>query len=146
MSRLTMHEAAPEVYQAWIAAETAIRRGPLDATVRELVKIRVSQINGCLFCVDMHSTEARKLGETERRLWHLNAWRESALFTPAEQAALEYAEAATRLGAHGVSDEIWAGVEKHFDEGPRAGLVAVTAQINLWNRIGVPLRMEPLGD
>ncbi|MFF0607238.1 carboxymuconolactone decarboxylase family protein [Nocardia tengchongensis] len=146
MSRLTMHEAAPEVYQAWLAAETAIRRGPLDATVRELVKIRVSQINGCLFCIDMHSTEARKLGETERRLWHLNAWRESELFTSAERAALEYAEATTTLGAHGVSDEIWAEVEKNFDDGQRAGLVAVTAQINLWNRIGVPLRLEPLGD
>ncbi|AYF75209.1 carboxymuconolactone decarboxylase family protein [Nocardia yunnanensis] len=144
MTRLTMPEAAPEVYQAWLAAEAAIRRGPLDATVRELVKIRVSQINGCLFCIDMHSTEARKAGETERRLWHLNAWRESALFSETERAALEYAEAATRLGPHGVSDEIWAAVEKHFDQGQRAGLVAVTAQINLWNRLGVPLRMEPL--
>ncbi|WP_196054598.1 carboxymuconolactone decarboxylase family protein [Nocardia aurantiaca] len=146
MSRLNMHEAAPEVYKAWVAAETAIRRGPLDATVRELVKVRVSQINGCLFCIDMHSTEARKEGETEQRLWHLNAWRESKLFNPAEQAALEYAEAATELGPHGVSDEIWAGVEKHFEEGARAGLVAVTAQINLWNRLGVPLRLQPLGE
>ncbi|GAB0107205.1 carboxymuconolactone decarboxylase family protein [Nocardia sp. JMUB6875] len=144
MSRMNLSEVAPEIYQAWVAAEIAIRRGPLDATVRELVKIRVSQINGCLFCIDMHATEARKEGETERRLWHLNAWRESALFTDAERAALEYAEAATELGPHGVSDEIWAGVEKHFDEGQRAGLVAVTAQINLWNRIGVPMRLEPL--
>ncbi|WP_369639186.1 carboxymuconolactone decarboxylase family protein [Nocardia sp. JMUB6875] len=141
---MNLSEVAPEIYQAWVAAEIAIRRGPLDATVRELVKIRVSQINGCLFCIDMHATEARKEGETERRLWHLNAWRESALFTDAERAALEYAEAATELGPHGVSDEIWAGVEKHFDEGQRAGLVAVTAQINLWNRIGVPMRLEPL--
>ncbi|MGW4244133.1 carboxymuconolactone decarboxylase family protein [Nocardia sp. NPDC004722] len=141
---MNLSEAAPEVYKAWLAAEAAIRRGPLDATVRELVKIRVSQLNGCLFCIDMHSTEARKEGETERRLWHLNAWRESALFTETERAALEYAEAATHLGPHGVSDEIWADVEKHFDEGQRAGLVAVTAQINLWNRIGVPMRLEPL--
>ncbi|UFS96515.1 carboxymuconolactone decarboxylase family protein [Nocardia huaxiensis] len=144
MSRLNMPELAPEVYKAWATAEMHIRRGPLDAVVRELVKIRVSQINGCLFCIDMHTTEARKEGESEQRIYHLNAWRESALFTEQEKAALEYAEAATELGPHGVSDEVWAGVEKHFPEGERAGLVAITAQINLWNRLGVPLRMEPL--
>ncbi|MEV6065641.1 carboxymuconolactone decarboxylase family protein [Nocardia sp. NPDC052001] len=141
MSRMNLAAVAPEVYKAWMAAEVAIRRGPLDATVRELVKIRVSQINRCLFCIEMHTTEARKEGETEKRIYHLNAWRESDQFTPAERAALEYAEAATELGEHGVSDEIWAEVEKNFDEGARGGLVAITAQINLWNRIGVPLRL-----
>ncbi|MFB7717324.1 carboxymuconolactone decarboxylase family protein [Nocardia sp. NPDC056100] len=141
MSRMNLAAVAPEVYKAWMAAEVAIRRGPLDATVRELVKIRVSQINRCLFCIEMHTTEARKEGETEKRIYHLNAWRESDQFTPAERAALEYAEAATELGEHGVSDEIWAEVEKNFDEGARGGLVAITAQINLWNRLGVPLRL-----
>ncbi|WP_067548155.1 carboxymuconolactone decarboxylase family protein [Nocardia crassostreae] len=145
MSRLNLPQIAPEVYKAWAQAEMAIRKGPLDATVRELVKIRVSQINGCLFCIDMHTTEARKEGETEQRIYHLDAWRESKLFTDAERAALDYAEAATRLGVHGVSDEIWSGVEKHFDEGERGGLVAITAQINLWNRIGVPLLLQPGG-
>ncbi|WP_067711270.1 carboxymuconolactone decarboxylase family protein [Nocardia yamanashiensis] len=144
MARMNLAEVAPEVYKGWLAAEVAIRRGPLDATVRELVKIRVSQINGCLFCIDMHTTEARKEGETEQRIYHLNAWRESALFSEAERAALEYAEQATELGPHGVSDDAWAAVEKHFDEGQRGGLVAITAQINMWNRLGVPLRMEPL--
>ncbi|MCU1648235.1 MAG: uncharacterized protein JWN03_8510 [Nocardia sp.] len=141
MSRMNLAAVAPEVYKAWMAAEVAIRRGPLDATVRELVKIRVSQINRCLFCIEMHTTEARKEGETEKRIYHLDAWRESDLFTDAEGAALEYAEAATELGVHGVSDEIWAAVEKNFDEGERGGLVAITAQINMWNRLGVPLRM-----
>ncbi|MFB8009210.1 carboxymuconolactone decarboxylase family protein [Nocardia sp. NPDC056000] len=141
MSRMNLAAVAPEVYKAWMAAEVAIRRGPLDATVRELVKIRVSQINRCLFCIEMHTTEARKEGETEKRIYHLNAWRESDQFTPAERAALEYAEAATELGEHGVSDEIWAEVEKNFEEGARGGLVAITAQINLWNRLGVPLRL-----
>ncbi|MEV6768094.1 carboxymuconolactone decarboxylase family protein [Nocardia sp. NPDC051030] len=145
MSRLNLGEVAPEVYKAWMAAEVAIRRGPLDATVRELVKIRVSQINGCLFCIDMHTTEARKEGETEQRIYHLNAWRESKLFSEVEKAALEYAEQATALGPHGVTDAAWADVEKHFDEGERGGLVAITAQINLWNRLGVPLQLEPLG-
>ncbi|MBF6238971.1 Argininosuccinate synthase [Nocardia otitidiscaviarum] len=145
MSRLNLPKLAPEVYQAWAAAEMAIQRGPLDPVVRELVKIRVSQINGCLFCIDMHTTQARKEGESEQRIFHLNAWRESTLFTDTEQAALDYAEAATELGPHGVSDEIWAAVEKHFDEGQRGGLVAITAQINLWNRLGVPLRLQPGG-
>ncbi|MBF6182620.1 MULTISPECIES: carboxymuconolactone decarboxylase family protein [Nocardia] len=145
MSRLNLPKLAPEVYRAWAAAETAIGQGPLDPVVRELVKIRVSQINGCLFCIDMHTTQARKEGESEQRIFHLNAWRESTLFTDTEKAALDYAEAATELGPHGVSDEIWAAVEKHFDEGQRGGLVAITAQINLWNRLGVPLRLQPGG-
>ncbi|WP_306362485.1 carboxymuconolactone decarboxylase family protein [Nocardia sp. CC227C] len=145
MSRLNLPKLAPEVYKAWAAAEMAIHQGPLDPVVRELVKIRVSQINGCLYCIDMHTTQARKEGESEQRIFHLNAWRESTLFTEVEKAALEYAEAATELGPHGVSDEVWATVEKHFDEGQRGGLVAITAQINLWNRLGVPLRIQPGG-
>lgn len=143
MSRLPLPKLAPEVYQAWYAAEMAIRRGPLDSVIRELVKIRVSQINGCVYCIDMHTTEARLAGETEKRIYQLNAWRESALYTEAERVALAYAEAVTRLGEHGVPDELWAEVEKHFEEGARGGLVSVTAMINLWNRIGVPLRMQP---
>lgn len=139
---MNVAEAAPEAYQAFIAAETAIRKGPLDATVRELVKIRASQMNGCLLCIDMHTTEARKHGETEQRIYNLNAWRESTLFTDAERAALAYLEAVTILDVHNVTDEIWAEVEKHFDEGERGGLVAMSALINLWNRIGVPMRMQ----
>ncbi|MFI1913167.1 carboxymuconolactone decarboxylase family protein [Nocardia sp. NPDC020380] len=144
MQRMNMAEAAPEVYKGWVAAEIAIINGPLDATVRHLVKLRVSQLNGCLYCIDMHTDEARKAGETDLRLAHLTAWWESAQFTGTEKAALDYAEAATRLDRQGVTDEVWAAVEKHFDEGERAGLVAVTAQINMWNRLGVPLHMEPL--
>lgn len=142
MARMNTAEAAPEVYKAFMAAEVAIRKGPLDATVRELVKIRASQMNGCLFCIDMHTSEARKHGETEQRIYNLNAWRESRLFTEAERAALAYAEAVTILDVHNVTDEIWADVEKHFDEGERGGLVAISALINLWNRIAVPTRMQ----
>ncbi|GAA5084078.1 carboxymuconolactone decarboxylase family protein [Nocardia iowensis] len=143
MSRMKLAKVFPEVYQAWFAAEAAIRRGPLSPVVRELVKIRVSQINGCVYCIDLHTTDARLAGETEKRIFQLDAWRESALYTDAERAALAYAEAVTKLGDHGVSDEVWADVEKHFDEGATAGLVAITAMINLWNRIGVPLRIQP---
>ncbi|MEU7138283.1 carboxymuconolactone decarboxylase family protein [Nocardia sp. NPDC046473] len=143
---MKLAKVAPELYQAWFAAEGAIRRGPLDPVVRELVKIRASQINGCVYCIDMHTTDARLAGETEKRIFQLDAWRESRLYTDAERAALAYAEAVTKLGDHGVSDEVWAAVEQHFDEGAAAGLVAVTAMINLWNRIGVPLRMQPDAD
>ncbi|WP_225729769.1 MULTISPECIES: carboxymuconolactone decarboxylase family protein [unclassified Nocardia] len=143
MARMNLNEVAPEMYKAWFEVERAIHRNPLDPVVRELVKIRVSQMNGCVFCIDMHTTDARLAGETEKRIYQLNAWRESALYTPAERAALAYAEATTRLTEHGVSDEIWDEVVKHFDEQARAGLVAVTAMINLWNRLGVPLRKQP---
>ncbi|MEU8900856.1 carboxymuconolactone decarboxylase family protein [Nocardia sp. NPDC048505] len=143
MARLNLPELAPEVYKGWYEAEMAIRRGPLDATVRELVKIRVSQLNGCLYCIDMHTTDARLHGETEQRIYYLNAWRESVKFSAAEKAALAYAEEVTALGPHGVTDAVWAEVQAEFEEGAQAGLVAVTAMINLWNRIGVPLRMEP---
>ena len=142
MARMNTAEAAPEVYKAFMAAEVAIRKGPLDATVRELVKIRASQMNGCLFCIDMHTGEARKHGETEQRIYNLDAWRESRLFTGAERAALAYVEAVTILDVHNVTDEIWAEVEKHFDEGERGGLVAISALINLWNRIAIPTRMQ----
>jgi len=142
VARMNTAEAAPEVYKAFMAAEVAIRKGPLDATVRELVKIRASQMNGCLFCIDMHTGEARKHGETEQRIYNLDAWRESRLFTGAERAALAYVEAVTILDVHNVTDEIWAEVEKHFDEGERGGLVAISALINLWNRIAIPTRMQ----
>ncbi|MFI6999630.1 carboxymuconolactone decarboxylase family protein [Nocardia sp. NPDC050175] len=140
---MKLAKVAPELYQAWFAAEGVIRRGPLDPVVRELVKIRASQINGCVYCIDMHTTDARLAGETEKRIFQLDAWRESLLYSDAERAALAYAEAVTKLGDHGISDEVWADVEQHFDEAAAAGLVAVTAMINLWNRIGVPLRMQP---
>ncbi|MFD0364541.1 carboxymuconolactone decarboxylase family protein [Nocardia sp. GCM10030253] len=140
---MNLADVSPEIYHAWFAAESAIRRGPLDPTVRELVKIRCSQINGCVYCIDLHTTDARLAGETEKRIFQLDAWRESVLYTEPERAALAYAEAVTKLGERGVSDEIWADVEKHFEQGARAGLVAVSAMINLWNRIGVPLRMQP---
>ncbi len=143
MPRMKLATVAPEVYKAWFAAEAAIRRGPLDPVIRELVKIRVSQQNGCVYCIDLHTTDARLEGETEKRIYQLNAWRESALYTEQERAALAYADAVTKLGEHGVSDEVWADVEKHFDEGAAAGLVAVTAMVNLWNRIGVPMQMRP---
>jgi AhpD family alkylhydroperoxidase len=142
MSRINLPEAAPELYRAFAHVEGAIRKGPLEATVRELVKIRASQMNGCLFCIDMHTHEALELGENLERIFQLPAWRESALFSAAERAALAYTEAATTLPS-GVSDEVWNEMAAHFKPEETAYLVGQVAMINAWNRIAAPTHTEP---
>ncbi|MBN9107259.1 MAG: carboxymuconolactone decarboxylase family protein [Pseudonocardia sp.] len=139
--RLDLATAAPKAARALYTADHAVRTSALDATVRELVKLRVSQINHCVHCIDMHSHEALELGETLDRILQLGAWRESALFTATERAALEYAEAATTLTEHGVSDEIWAGVRSVMDDEQLGALVVQVALMNAFNRFGVPLQM-----
>nr|WP_285618862.1 carboxymuconolactone decarboxylase family protein [Actinoallomurus iriomotensis] len=135
-------DVAPELYRAFIHTETAIRKGPLDPKVRELVKIRASQMNGCLFCIDMHVHEALEIGETQDRVFQLTAWRESKLYSEAERAALAYAEAATELPS-GVSDETWNAVTAAFKPEEVAHLVGQVAMINAWNRIAAPTHSEP---
>jgi AhpD family alkylhydroperoxidase len=142
MARMDLSTAAPEPYAGFLRADDAIRTGPLDPTVRELVKIRASQLNGCVFCVDLHSREARRLGERQDRLDQLPVWEESELFDAQERAALAYTDAVTR-GVR-VDDRLWArlcaGVR---DEAARGHLVAQVALINALNRLGVPLEMRP---
>ncbi|MGW0591835.1 carboxymuconolactone decarboxylase family protein [Streptosporangium sp. NPDC002607] len=142
MSRLNLAEVAPEMYKVFIQAEQVISKGPLDPAIRELVKIRSSQINGCLFCIDMHVHEALRLGEKQDRIYQLSAWRESELYTDAERAALAYAEAATER-PDGVSDEVWEAVAAAFKPEEAGYLVAQVAQINLWNRIAAPMHTRP---
>src|SRR3954471_10609506 len=113
MARMNVAETAPEVYRALSHVEGVIRKGPLEQTIRELVKIRASQMNGCLFCIDMHIHEALELGESQDRIFQVTAWRESSLFSPAERAALAYTEAVTELPS-GVSDELWDEVTANF--------------------------------
>ncbi|GLW62867.1 alkyl hydroperoxide reductase AhpD [Actinomadura rubrobrunea] len=141
--RLNLAEAAPDVYRALSQVEGMLRESGLDPLLRHLVKLRASQINGCLFCVDMHAHEALNDGETPDRIFQLPAWRESELFTEAERAALAYTESATRLGEDGVPDEVWDRMAAHFSQREQAALVAVVAMINLWNRIAVPTRARP---
>ncbi|GAA0506882.1 alkyl hydroperoxide reductase AhpD [Saccharopolyspora subtropica] len=142
MARLNMSEAAPEPYLAFRQADGAIRKGPLAEKVRELVKLRVSQVNGCVYCVDKHAAEARRSGETEDRLTHLPVWRESELFDERERAALAYAEAVTTQ--RHVDDELWDEARKQFPDKAELGhLVAQVALINALNMLGVPLRMKP---
>jgi AhpD family alkylhydroperoxidase len=142
MARINVPDVAPELYRAFVHTEQTIRKGPLDPVVRELVKIRASQMNGCLFCIDMHTHEALELGETPDRIYQLVAWRESSLFTEAERAALDYTEAATRLPS-GVPDEVWNAVTAAFTTEEVAYLVGQVAMINAWNRIAAPSHTPP---
>ena len=118
----------------------------LPKTLRELVELRASQINGCGFCIDIHSTEAAAAGETQKRLNLVAAWRETTVFTEAERAALALAEEGTRLADahHGVSDETWAEVRKHYDDDEIGTLVALVSFINAANRFNVIVR-NPAG-
>ena len=130
--RLHYAQHATASYQALLALEASLK---LDNPLKDLIKIRVSQINGCVFCVDMHVKEAKLHGERELRLYHLPVWRESALFSEKERAALQWAETLTRLADHPVSDADYAAVRAHFDEEELVALTHVINTINTWNRL-----------
>ena len=129
-----------------VAASAAVKDSTVPYATLELVKLRASQINGCGFCVDMHTKDATAAGETAQRLHMVAAWRESTLFTEAERAALELAEQGTRIAdaAGGVTDEAWADAAKHYDEEQLCALVAAIAIINTFNRFNVLVR-QPAG-
>ncbi|WP_037914305.1 carboxymuconolactone decarboxylase family protein [Actinacidiphila yeochonensis] len=134
------------VVKHFVAANAAITASGLPEATQELVKIRASQINGCGFCLDMHTKDAAAAGETPLRLNLVAAWREATVFTEAERAALELAEQGTRIAdaAGGVTDEAWANAAKHYDEGQLAGLVSLIGIINAFNRMNVITR-QPAG-
>lgn len=134
---------APEAYRAMAGLDRFVAAGTLPAPLLELVRLRASQINGCVYCVDTHSSDAKRAGESDARLHAVAVWREAPFFTGQERAALAYTEAATRLSTGDVTDEIWAEAAEHFDEGQLATLVVAVATINAWNRIAVPTRMVP---
>jgi AhpD family alkylhydroperoxidase len=133
------NELAAKFAKRFANAGLLVQQSPLPKTIQELVSLRASQINGCGFCIDMHTKEAAAAGETSVRLHLVAAWRESTVFTEAEQAALALAEEGTRLAdAHsGVSDETWAQVRKHYDDDQIAALVTLVALINAANRLAV---------
>ena len=115
----------------------------MDPKLFELVKIRASQLNGCAYCLDMHTKDARLAGETEQRLYALSAWHETPFFTPRERAALEYTEAVTRVGDTHVPDDVYARVSKLFDEDEMVALTFAVVVINAWNRLAVSFRVPP---
>ena len=142
MSRLTINDVEPEAYQVVMGMEIYARKHN-DPALFHLIKLRASIVNGCGYCVDMHSTEALAAGESSRRLFGVAAWREaSALFTEKELAALELTDAVTRLGEHGVPDEIWDRAAAQFDKAELASLLMAIAVINVWNRLAISTKMD----
>ncbi|MYT33294.1 MULTISPECIES: carboxymuconolactone decarboxylase family protein [unclassified Streptomyces] len=141
--RMQWAELAPDVYKAMIGLDVAARKG-LDPTLAELIKIRASQINRCAMCLHMHTTDARKAGETEERIALLSAWEEAAgYYTDRERAALALTEAITVLTEGFVPDAVYAQAAAVFDEPELAQLIAMITTINAWNRFGVATRRAP---
>ena len=135
--RMNYAQIDPDVRNAMMHLERYVRQSGLDPKMLELVKIRASQINGCAFCIDMHTIDARAAGETEQRLYLLNAWRESPFYSDAERAALELTETLTQISTHHVSDELYARVREHFSEKQYIQLVMAINTINSWNRLSI---------
>ena len=141
--RIDVTHASPAAYKAVAALQTYVDQSQLDAKLRELIKIRASQINGCAFCLAMHTRDARKLGETDERMHLLNAWREASIYTPHEQAALAWTEAVTRITNGHVPDEVYEQVRKQFSDKEIVDLTAAVVAINTWNRIAIAFRTPP---
>ncbi len=141
--RLDYGKANPEAMKAMLGVESFVRHSGLEHSLYELVKTRASQINGCAYCLDMHTKDARKAGETEQRLYALSAWRETPFFSERERAALEWAEALTLISQNHVSDELYAMVSKHFTEKEIVSLTMAIIAINGWNRLAIGFRTVP---
>jgi AhpD family alkylhydroperoxidase len=142
-SRLNPFKAAPKAYQAMAALGHYADSSGLERPLLELVKMRSSQINGCAYCLDMHSKDARALGETEQRLYLLDAWRESPFYTDRERAALEWTEAVTLITEGHVADDVYERVTLQFTPEELANLTLAIVTINGWNRLSIAFRIKP---
>ena len=141
--RIDFKNVDPAAYRALSGLQAYVHNSGLPASLLNLVYTRASQINGCAFCLDMHTREARALGETEQRLYTLSAWRETSFFTEQEQAVLAFTEYVTKVSEKGVPDEIYQAVAKHFDQKQIVQLLVAICAINSWNRIAVSTRKVP---
>lgn len=141
--RIDIRKYAQEAQQAMFALEKYLAACGLDHKLLHLLKMRASQINGCAYCIDMHSIDARSLGETEQRLYALNAWRETPFFTDRERAALAWTEALTLVSRDHVPDSVYEEVRKCFSEKEIVDLTVLAATINMWNRIAISTRSVP---
>jgi AhpD family alkylhydroperoxidase len=141
--RLKYGKAFPQGLQAMLSLGKIINNSGLEHSLQELVKTRASQMNGCAFCIDMHTRDARAAGETEQRLYALNAWRETPFFTPRERAALASTEAITNIQQGHASDGAYQEVRREFSEAELVRLTFAIAQINAWNRIAIAFRAQP---
>jgi AhpD family alkylhydroperoxidase len=143
-SRIDYTKASPAALKAMYALQAAVNSSGLEPSLLELIKLRVSQINGCAFCIDLHFREARAKGEKEERLYLLDAWRESPVYTDRERAALAWAEAVTLVSQTHVPDEVFAEAHKYFDESELVNLTLAVVAINGWNRFSISFRVLPL--
>jgi AhpD family alkylhydroperoxidase len=135
--------ANPAAYRAMLQLEQYVQGSSLNPTLLELIKIRASQINGCAFCIDMHTKDARLRGETEQRIYALNGWRETPFFTPEERAVLALTEAVTLIANNHVSDALYEKVSQYFSAEQIANLLLAIITINGWNRIAIVARTVP---
>jgi AhpD family alkylhydroperoxidase len=140
--RLNAYKAAPAAMRAVQQVEAYIQQCGLEKSLIELVKMRASQINGCAYCLDTHSKDARRQGESEQRLYLLNAWHESPLYTERERAALTWTEALTRIAETHAPDEAYDEVRRHFEDKELVDLTILIGLINLWNRLAIGFRYQ----
>ena len=142
--RINLAKAAPGAYRAMAGLEGYVRQSSkLEPSLLELVRMRASQMNGCAFCLDMHSKDARAAGETEQRLYTLSAWRETPFFTARERAALAWTEAITQISSSNAPDEIYEEARKEFTEEELVNLTVAIVAINGWNRLAIGFRSVP---
>jgi AhpD family alkylhydroperoxidase len=141
--RIEYAKVAPGSVQAMQALENYVDQSDLEPGLLELVRVRASQINGCAYCIDMHTKEARAAGESEQRLYALDAWRETPFFSERERAALEWTEAMTKVSEGHVPDEVYEQAQEHFDEKELVDLTMAVVAINGWNRIAIGFRTVP---
>ena len=142
--RLNFYKSGPEAMKAMSALEQQIARSGLEKSLLELVRLRASQINGCAYCIDVHTADARKAGESERRLSTVAVWRETPFFNDTERAALEWTESVTLVANTRVPDEVWNRVKDHFTPAEMVDLTLLVNTINAWNRFAIAFRKLPV--
>ena len=141
--RINILQLEPDAYKAIMGLENYVANSGISKAHYELIKIRASQINGCAYCLDMHSRDARKGGETEQRIYVLNAWRDTSFFTEEEKAILALTEEVTLISHGGVSEQTYQQAASVLDEHYLAKVIMAATVINAWNRISISTRMEP---
>ncbi len=142
-TRLELKKVEPAAYLAMNSLENYVNKSGLDKTLIKLIKVRASQLNKCAFCIDMHTKEARSNGETEQRIYALNAWQEAPFFSPEERAVLKLTEAVTMISDNQVPNSVYEEVSRYFSEAEIAKLLMAIVTINAWNRIAITTKMIP---
>ncbi|MEO2062315.1 MAG: carboxymuconolactone decarboxylase family protein [Christiangramia sp.] len=143
IKRLNYEVVSPEALKGMMEMESYLTNSGLEPRLYELVKIRASQLNGCAYCLDMHTKDARNAGESEQRLYTLSAWRETSFFTKRERAALAWTEAMTKISENDISDSLYNKVADNFSEKEMVALSMAIVAINGWNRLAITFRKEP---